>query len=366
MPDSYGGFGGIAQYNRDLLDALAGLSVVDSIVSVTRNPADTGYVVPAKLTEILQSGSPVLYSLRAIREALRFHPTLILCGHFNLLPVAVMIKRITGAPIILEAYGIEAWRQDSTVRLSTVNNVDWVISISRFTREQLIGWSGIDPNKIKVIPNAVHLSQYNSSSKPTYLIKRYGLEGKRVLLTIGRLPGNERYKGHDRVINLLNRLSREMPDLLYLIVGDGTDRPRLEELVRRTGNEERVVFAGRIPESEKVDHYNVSDAFAMPSLSEGFGFVFLEAAACGLPVLGGNKDGSRDALLDGAIGVLVDPENSEELFDGLLKILKAGRHVPDGLEAFSFNRFSTQVQETVIELNRLRNMTQASAATALL
>jgi len=198
------------------------------------------------------------------------------------------------------------------------------------------------------------------------LIKRYGLEGKRVLLTIGRLPGNERYKGHDRVINLLNRLSREMPDLLYLIVGDGTDRPRLEELVRRTGNEERVVFAGRIPESEKVDHYNVSDAFAMPSLSEGFGFVFLEAAACGLPVLGGNKDGSRDALLDGAIGVLVDPENSEELFDGLLKILKAGRHVPDGLEAFSFNRFSTQVQETVIELNRLRNMTQASAATALL
>src|SRR5436853_340883 len=81
-----------------------------------------------------------------------------------------------------------------------------------------------------------------------------------------------------------------------------------------------VGFAGRIAESEKLDHYNVADAFAMPSLREGFGFVFLEAAACGLPVLGGSKDGSRDALVDGHLGAMVDPEDADELFGGLARI----------------------------------------------
>src|SRR5262249_27417746 len=158
------------------------------------------------------------------------------------------------------------------------------IAISRFTREQLISWSGLEPHKIKLVPNAVHLRQYQQAAKPEYLVHRYGLEARRGLLTIGRLPGSERYKGHDRIIALLPDLAVQVPGLVYLIGGDGNDRARLEELVRATNNQDRVVFAGRISEEEKIDHYNLADAFAMPSLSEGFGFVFLEAAACGLPV----------------------------------------------------------------------------------
>src|SRR5258708_29465186 len=91
--------------------------------------------------------------------------------------------------------------------------------------------------------------------------------------------------------------------------------------------QEHVIFAGRIPEEEKIDHYNLADAFAMPSTSEGFGFVFLEAAACGLPVLGGKADGSRDALVDGELGLMVDPESPDELLDGLETILKREKRV---------------------------------------
>jgi glycosyltransferase involved in cell wall biosynthesis len=169
-----------------------------------------------------------------------------------------------------------------------------------------------------------------------------------VLLTIGRLPGSERYKGHDRIIALLDKLSAAVPDLAYLIVGDGNDRPRLEELVKKTGNQNRVVFAGRIAEAEKIDHYNLADAFAMPSLSEGFGFVFLEAAAGGLPVLGGSRDGSRDALVDGRLGVMVDPEDQGDLFEGLVRILKSDKRVPDCLQPFDFPRFQTQVEDLLV------------------
>src|SRR5262249_11857510 len=130
-----------------------------------------------------------------------------------------------------------------------------------------------------------------------------------------------------------------------MIVGDGSDRARLEALVQSLGLQEQVMFAGKIPESEKLDHYNLADGFAMPSTSEGFGFVFLEAAACGLPVLGGRTDGSRDALVDGQLGVMIDPENTDELLEGLEEILRRKKHVPECLSEFDFPRFSRQIQE---------------------
>jgi len=348
LTDAYGGFGGIAQYNRDLLDALSTSTSVEQIVSVTRHAPDPGYTLPAKVTEYVASGPPLLYARKAATIALRVRPDVILCGHFNLLPVAVMVKGLIGSPIILEAYGIEAWQRESRVRQRCIQSVDLVLAISRFTREQLLKWSGIAPHRVQVIPNAVHLEQYKRSAKPVYLVERYGLAGRRVLLTIGRLPGSERYKGHDRIIALLDMLSAAVPNLAYLIVGDGNDRQRLEALVQATGHQDRVVFAGRIPEEEKIDHYNLADAFAMPSLSEGFGFVFLEAAACGLPVLGGSRDGSRDALVDGKLGVMADPEDQGELLEGLLRILKNEKRIPACLRPFDFPRFQTQVEDLLV------------------
>ena len=344
MPDAYGGFGGIAQYNRDLLDSLSACEHVESIVSLTRHAPDPGFPLPAKLTEHVLRGSPSRYAAAALTRAVKVQPDVILCGHFNLLPVAVMAKRLTDSAVVLEAYGIEAWQRESALRMWGIRHADLVISISRYTREQLRRWSGLAGYKIKILPNAVHLQHYLPAEKPAYLVRRYGLEGRRVLLTIGRLSSSEQYKGHDRIIGLLPELSARFPDLVYMIVGDGQDRTRLENYVNAEGQSERVIFAGRIPENEKLDHYNLADAFAMPSLSEGFGFVFLEAAACGLPVLGGSKDGSRDALVDGQLGVLVDPEDAADLLDGLLRILESEKRVPDCLQPFAFSRFQTQVQ----------------------
>jgi phosphatidylinositol alpha-1,6-mannosyltransferase len=350
MPDPYGGFGGIAQYNRDLFDALCASSEVESILSLTRHPPDSDIEIPKKLSERFLPGSELRYLAAAVMTGLKMRPDVVLCGHVNLLPVAALLKRLTGSKLILEAYGFEIWQPLPGVRSWGTKDVDLVISISRYTREQLIRWSCLEPGRIKIVPNAVHLDRYAQTKKPPSLVDRYGVEGKLVLLTVGRLPGHERYKGQDRIIALLPKLTARFSNLVYLIVGDGEDRLRLEALTMKLGLQEQVVFAGRISEEEKIDHYNLADAFAMPSTSEGFGFVFLEAAACGVPVLGGSVDGSRDALVDGRLGVMVDPENSDELLSGLEEILSREKQVPECLSPFDFPRFISQIAALLGEI----------------
>jgi phosphatidyl-myo-inositol dimannoside synthase len=350
MPDAYSGFGGIAQYNRDLLDALLGSPKVEKIVALSRHFPDpkVRFKPPsANFVEHFLPGNMPRYVMAALGHGMNLRPDVILCGHINLLPVAALSRRIMGGFLVLEAYGIEAWKRLPGVRSWGTKQVDLVIAISRFTREHLMRWSGIAPHRIRVVPNAVHLNDYSSAEKPDYLVQRYGVEGKLVLLTVGRLPGRERYKGHDRIFRLLPKLTTRFPNLVYMIVGDGSDRARLEGVVSTLELDEHVIFTGRISEAEKIDHYNLADAFAMPSTSEGFGFVFLEAAACGLPVLGGSNDGSRDALVDGRLGVMVDCESPDELLQGLEDILQRKKRVPDCLKPFDFPRFSMQIQQLV-------------------
>ena len=105
----------------------------------------------------------------------------------------------------------------------------------------------------------------------------------------------------------------------YLVVGDGDDRQRLEELAQTTGVAHAMQFAGHVPHRELPDYFRLADVFVMPSTGEGFGIAFLEAAASGLPVIGGNRDGSVDALADGTIGTLVDPHQQVEPCRGDLR-----------------------------------------------
>ena len=137
------------------------------------------------------------------------------------------------------------------------------------------------------------------------------------------------------------RLLKRFPDLKYLIVGEGDDRPRLEAKADSYGVADHVIFAGQIPESEKVAHYNLADAFVMPSTGEGFGIVLIEAAACGVPVIGSRADGSREALRDGLLGRLVDPRKPEELIEAVTAVLKnpSPRARADGIDMFSTAEF---------------------------
>ena len=135
-------------------------------------------------------------------------------------------------------------------------------------------------------------------------------------------------QGVDRVLESLPAISRAVPGVKYLIVGAGPDRPRLEDLAVRLGVQNQVRFLGTLPLSEIVELYNVADLFLMlsredPPDVEGFGLVFLEAAACGLPSVGGRSGGIPDAIEEGKSGWLVDPRDTQAIAATLIDLLSS-------------------------------------------
>jgi len=264
----------------------------------------------------------------------------VVCGHLFLLRSAVFAGRLSGAPLHGIVHGIDAWtppRRRTIRRL--VPRLDGFLAVSTFTKDRFLSWADLPPGSGHVLPNCVDLERYTPGERPAYLAKRYGLGDRRILLTLARLDANERYKGIDEVLAVLP----ELPDLAYLVVGDGSDRARLEAKARGLGLAGRVVFAGYIPENEKTDHYRLADAFVMPGRGEGFGIVYLEAMACGVPVVASQADASREAVLDGRLGEVVDPDKPAEIAAGIRRALARPRARVEGLEHFSLVAFTMRV-----------------------
>ena len=166
-----------------------------------------------------------------------------------------------------------------------------------------------------------------------------------MLFTFGRLVSEQRAKGMDEVMEAMPGLLSESPDLVYLIGGGGPDRPRLEAKAKALGLADRVIFAGRIAEEEKVAHYHLADAYVMPSRGEGFGIVILEAMAAGIPAMASSKDGGREALLDGKLGPLVDPDDPASVSSGIRAVLARPRGRPEGLDYFSLEAFASACRD---------------------
>src|SRR5262249_8559065 len=110
--------------------------------------------------------------------------------------------------------------------------------------------------------------------------------------------------------------------------------------------------SGMVAPKELADYYRVADVFVMPSTQEGFGIVFLEAAASGLPLIGGNRDGSLDALADGSLGIGIDPENRTDLALALLQAISGLAPSPAGVQRFCFENFASEVRNLTARLLR--------------
>ncbi|MBM4259532.1 MAG: glycosyltransferase family 4 protein, partial [Deltaproteobacteria bacterium] len=179
---------------------------------------------------------------------------------------------------------------------------------------------------VRVVPDTFEEDRFQPGPAPVELRHRYGLSADaKVIFSVGRLAAGERYKGFDRIITALPEIARHHPTVHYLIAGRGDDQPRLEQLANTAGVRTRVTFAGFVPTVELCAHYQLCDVFAMPSTGEGFGIVFLEAMACGKPVLAGDQDGSTEPLMDGQLGALVDPTDVPAISITLSDLL-AQRH----------------------------------------
>jgi len=168
-----------------------------------------------------------------------------------------------------------------------------------------------------------------------------------MILTLGRLATSEQYKGIDEILEAMPSLLKLYPNLLYVIAGDGDDKKRLIEKVSSLNLNLSVKFLGFVPEESKADLYRSADVFVMPSRGEGFGFVFLEALACGTPVIASTKDGSLEAVRYGELGQAVDPDDQAALIEALIYSLKRPRGIPRGLDYFSYPEFKRRVERAI-------------------
>lgn len=346
VTDAHGGFGGIAQYNRHLITALSRCNEIGEIVVLPRIVHNREFDLPANTTYDLAAasglGSFVGRCLVHMLGRRRFD--LVICGHINLAPVAIVGARLRGVPSVMAIHGIDAWQPPrSRLAAHAAGMAELVIAVSETTLERFLGWCNLAPSRAVIVTNCVDCAEFGLGPKPVDLLAKHGLAGANVIMTFGRMSADERYKGFDEVIGVLASLAKCDSSIRYLAAGDGDDRPRLEALARSAGVADLVVFTGRIPEGRKADYLRLADVFAMPSTGEGFGIVVLEALACGIPVVASKLDGTREAVRDGELGLLVNPQDSPALEAGILEALSRPKSIPPGLDYFSFANFEKRL-----------------------
>jgi glycosyltransferase involved in cell wall biosynthesis len=352
VSDAYGGHGGIAKFNRDLLASIAAMPECAEVVCLPRVISRPVQGIPERVRFVAAAAGSKPRFLIEMLQALRDGPyDVVIIGHINLAPLGVWAAQRLRVPSQLIVHGIDAWRphEGRTVRTSLAK-IDRIVGVSQVTLDRLTMWAGIDRARQRLLPNCVDLDVFTPGPKPRDLVAALGLAGRTVLMTFGRLASEERYKGFDEILDSLPVLNREVRNLKYVICGDGPDRPRLEAKARKLGLTDQVVFTGFVDEARKADYYRLADAYVMPSRGEGFGIVLLEAMACGIPVMGSRVDGSREALLDGALGELVDPARPEEIRTGVLRTLQRAREAPASLQQFSEEMFRLRVASVIRDL----------------
>jgi phosphatidyl-myo-inositol dimannoside synthase len=322
--DCYGAPGGIARYNQDLFEAL-----VDGATEISILPrlGDAGKMT---LPRGIQQLSPVFgrlaFLVTSLHAAWRHGPIdVVFCGHVYMAPLAWIVARLSGARLWIQAHGAETWVGRRDIVRRVIEAADMVTTVSRGTRHILMSWANLAPDRVRVLPDTVR-DIFQPGPRSEALAARLQLGIGPILLTVGRLSASERYKGHEQVFAAMPTLRARFPTLVHVVAGTGDDRERLERRAREmAGSVDAVRFLGFVAEEDLPDLYRLADLYVMPSSQEGFGIVYLEAAACGLKVVGGAGGGSGDAIPDERIGVLVDPEDGTALVEAIVRLLGQGK-----------------------------------------
>lgn len=273
------------------------------------------------------------------RAARREKTEAILVG--QVLPVgtaALMVKRFLGTPYFVSCHGMDILTAAGSPRKKKLLNkileqASGIITNSEFTKNELLKLA-VPENKITVIYPCPHTKGFGVGARPSEVpgiapekvleIKnRLGLADKKIILTVSRLM--ER-KGHDKVIEAMPKILARVPNAIYVIVGGGPEKEKLQSLSSKLQVENNILFTGEISEEKKTAFYQLCDVFVMTPRQigadvEGFGTVYLEANQFSKPVVAGRSGGVAEAVVDGVTGLIVDPENINQIAEAAIKIL---------------------------------------------
>lgn len=248
-------------------------------------------------------------------------PQLVFFGHIKLAPLIQILCQPLGIPYTILTYGKEVWEPLGSKYQTAMTKADSIWTISRYTRDRTCEINQLNPEKFQIVPCTVDENIFTTGPGPQDLLEQYNVVGAKILMTVARLRSSDIYKGVDVTIQALAQIAKTFPNVKYLVIGRGDDRSRLAKLADDLGVTERVIFAGFVPTENLAAHYQLADAYVMPS-QEGFGIVYLEALACGVPVLAGDADGSADPLQDGKLGWRVPHRDSAAVAVACVEMLR--------------------------------------------
>lgn len=277
-----------------------------------------------------------------------------------------LLQKTLGIPYVVYTHGKEILEhqknpENQQLMRMAFDSAIRVVANSDYTAGLLKDF-GVSADKIVRITPGIIPQQWTAeipSQQVEKLRQQHQINHRPVILTVGRL--NER-KGHDTVIQAMPAILSEVPDAIYLIVGDGLERENLQTLTQRMGLEKAVIFAGEVGDKDLPAYYQLATVFTMISRQppgshevEGFGIVYLEANACGLPVVAGHSGGVPDAVIDGETGFLVNPFKPKETATVIIKLLTnpqlsqqlAETGKKRALEEFSWEHSSQQLQQLI-------------------
>ena len=294
--------------------------------AVTRHPAFSHSHPALKLFNSLVQFFYVLYFV-IFKQVRKLHAGQIWISG----TIGFICKKILGIPYILWVYGGETTPVYMSNKYSTywakvlLDNAEKLVTNSKYCQKEFLDY-GFPPERCPIVLPGTDPQFFTPGNPPEELVKKWNPAGKKAFLTVARV--SER-KGHDLVIKSLPEILNNHSDLLYLIVGKGPDRERLENLARELGVSDAVKFCGFVPDADLPDYYRMCDVYTMPNREvfdstdsiEGFGISFVEASACGKPVIGGKSGGAVEAVAEGYSGYLVDPDSVKEFSAAAEKLL---------------------------------------------
>lgn len=355
--------GGVEKVNRTVLKAFNDLANQDSnfkfsAISVydSDSQVDTRFISPARNQNC--AGNKLSFLVKTAQKF--FGADRVLLGHINLLPLIVPFKLLCPfKKIFLYAYGIDVWNLSPLQKILIKWINPTIISISHFTSQKIVEqFQDFTPNIKRITPCLDPFLVV-----PQKLQKQTGKfntnKDRFVLLALSRLSASEMYKGYDRTVLALAKIKHSLPNFLYIIAGkaDPEEKKRVQDLIDQSGLKDHVLLTGFVADSDIAELFLSADLFVMPSQNEGFGITFIEAGLYGLTNIAGNIDGSRDALLDGALGELIDPNNIDEIATAIQKVAANPENLSEQnriarqkttLEYFSFEYFAKLIRKEIL------------------
>ena len=244
--------------------------------------------------------------------------------------LAKSLRKAGAKHIVALTHGHEVWWARMPLFSAALRRIgaqaDQMTYLGEFTRGAVANvLLREDHSKLVHLPPGVDLTRFTPGIKSVELQKKWGIVDAPVIVSIGRLVAR---KGSDQLIKAMPEVLQQFPKSKLLLVGTGNYQKRLEKSVRNLKVQDSVIFAGRVEHELLPDYYRLGDLFAAPCRSrygglevEGLGIVYLEASACGVPVIAGKSGGAPDAVLDGKTGLLVNGRDHREVGAALIKLL---------------------------------------------